>query len=135
MDRPPAERPPPARAAFTAKAGASEPVRLPGRALTLDGEAWWAQELGRVRSGLPGDPGAELVLVGFRRAADAEDAFRTEALLPGAGLDALSDARLEDAARAAGPYRPLSREPPPFFGKAGQQRSGERKPRRGRDRS
>lgn len=125
-------RPTPVRDALSESASSGADVPLPGRDFSLDGQAWWAQELGRTRTGRREDPGADLILVGFRPADSPPDVFVREALVQGASLDGLSEEGLTGLAAAAGPFRPLADLPRPFFGPPAPEGSEGRPPPRGR---
>ncbi|HSG46578.1 MAG TPA: hypothetical protein VLA43_02070 [Longimicrobiales bacterium] len=125
-------RPTPVRDALSEAAPPVPDVPPPGRGFPLDGVPWWAQELGRTRTGRREDPGAPLLLVGFRPAEAEPDAFRREALVQGDTLDGFSDEELADLAAGAGPFRPLPEEPRPFFGPPGRERGDGSPPPRDR---
>ena len=99
-------------------------VSFPGRALLVDGVEWWAEELGRTRTGRRDDPGGGLTLVGFRRGGAEGEGFTHEALLPADGLAALGEDALVEALADAGPFRGVRDEPRPFFGAAGKSGRG-----------
>lgn len=122
-------KPTPVRDALAEDAGPAPEVRLPGREFVWKGEAWWAQELGRTRSGQLGDPGAELVLLGFRPAQGDPGEFVREALVQGTSLEGIPEGTLARLAEAAGPFRTIPDEPPPFFGPRGRERDTPPPPR------
>lgn len=109
-------KPTPVRDALADAEAPSQDVTLPGRSFTLEGQSWWAQELGRTRTGRREDPGALLLLIGFRPADADAGAFQREALVQGDSLEAFTLDELAEVAAEAGPFRPVPQEPGPFFG-------------------
>lgn len=122
-------KPTPVRDALAEDAASTAEVTLPGRAFVWKGEGWWAQELGRTRSGRREDLGAALLLVGFRPEEGDPGIFVREVLVQGTSLDRIPVEELAGLADASGPFRAIPDEPPPFFGPRGRDREGRPPPR------
>lgn len=126
MDQPTPPKPIPARPPDSAAAPPPSPDRVEGTESTEvvfehEGSTWRVRVLGRSGSATGRSPA--LLLLGFwdSQAHDAPHAL--EALVPGRGLDELSNERLAEALEQASPPRPSDRRPP-FFEGLGQNRRG-----------
>lgn len=122
-------KPTPVREILPDEGGASPNLTFRRRAFTSrDGGRWEAEELGWTRSGRREDPGAMLLLLGFRAVTeeDEEASLTREALVVAESLEDLESTRLADLLESAGPYREIS-DDKPFFGGTSRGKGGSRR--------
>lgn len=122
-------KPTPVREILPDEGGASTDLTFRRRAFTgPDGGPWEAEELGWTRSGRREDPGAMLLLLGFRAVTEDEDdaPLTREAFVVAESVEELEPGRLADVLESAGPYREIPDEKP-FFGGTSRGQGGSRR--------